>query len=85
VRVPQDVSVVGFDNIPESEFFIPALTTVRQDFDELGRRGLQMLIDLMDQTPVSDLSRARVEPSLVVRRSTARPGGGDRSPRFSAG
>jgi LacI family transcriptional regulator len=84
VRVPQDVSVVGFDNIPESEFFIPALTTVRQDFDELGRRGLQLLVDLMDESPVHELSRTRVTPSLVVRRSTARAGGGDRSPRFSA-
>ncbi|GIH14763.1 LacI family DNA-binding transcriptional regulator [Rugosimonospora africana] len=85
VRVPQDVSVVGFDNLPESEFFIPALTTVRQDFDELGRRGLQLLVDLMDKSPVDDRSRSRVAPSLVVRRSTARAGGGDRMPRFSAG
>ena len=38
-RVPDDVSVVGFDDIPESAFFLPPLTTVRQDFGELGRRA----------------------------------------------
>ena len=37
-RVPEDVSVVGFDDIPESAYFLPPLTTVRQDFGELGRR-----------------------------------------------
>ncbi|WP_345635714.1 LacI family DNA-binding transcriptional regulator [Rugosimonospora acidiphila] len=84
VRVPQDVSVVGFDSIPESEFFIPALTTVRQDFDELGRRGLELLVDLMDDSPTHEEFRSRVTPSLMVRRSTARYGGGDRAPRFSA-
>ena len=36
---PRDVSMVGFDDIPEAEFFTPPLTTVRQDFSEMGRRG----------------------------------------------
>ena len=47
-RIPDDVSVVGFDDMPESEFMLPALTTVHQDFDSVGRRGLELLIDLLD-------------------------------------
>jgi DNA-binding LacI/PurR family transcriptional regulator len=46
-RVPDDVSVVGFDDIPESAFVNPPLTTVRQDFDELGRRCVHRLVALM--------------------------------------
>ena len=45
--VPGDVSVVGFDDLPEAPFFIPPLTTVRQDFAQVGRRALHMLIAQM--------------------------------------
>jgi LacI family transcriptional regulator len=83
VRVPEDISVVGFDNIPESEFLIPALTTVRQDFDELGRRGLRLLMDLMDGS-LPTTSAGRVAPTLVVRRSTARPAGPAPTPAAAA-
>ncbi|HEY0261140.1 MAG TPA: substrate-binding domain-containing protein, partial [Lacisediminihabitans sp.] len=38
IRVPEDVSIVGFDDIPEAAYFVPPLTTIRQDFTELGRR-----------------------------------------------
>ena len=43
VRVPEDVSVVGFDDQPESAFFMPPLTTVRQDFEELGKRCMELM------------------------------------------
>ncbi|MEO1439160.1 MAG: substrate-binding domain-containing protein, partial [Chloroflexota bacterium] len=43
LRVPHDISVTGFDDVPESRFFSPALTTVRQDFSLLGLRGLEYL------------------------------------------
>ncbi len=42
-RVPDDVSIVGFDDLPEAEFFAPPLTTVRQDFAELGRRAMVLV------------------------------------------
>jgi DNA-binding LacI/PurR family transcriptional regulator len=80
-QIPDDVSVVGFDDIPEAEYFGPPLTTVRQDFDELGRRALGSLISLIDmhETPgrplpdKSTIPRVSIEPSLVVRASAARP------------
>ena len=40
-EIPRQVSVVGFDDIPEAQYFTPPLTTVRQDFAEIGRRSLR--------------------------------------------
>ena len=73
VNVPGDVSVVGFDNIPEAAFLIPSLTTVHQDFDELGRRGLKLLVDIMDGDNVGSVLPGRVPPALVTRQSSAKP------------
>ncbi len=67
--VPDDVSVVGFDDTPESGYFLPPLTTVRQDFGEVGRRSVELLLSLADGAPVE---RHLVVPAeLVVRHSTA--------------
>ena len=44
LRVPQDLSIVGFDNLPESEYFEPPLTTVHQDFRALGEGGMALLL-----------------------------------------
>jgi DNA-binding LacI/PurR family transcriptional regulator len=71
-NVPGDVSVTGFDDIPEAAFFPPPLTTVRQDFGELGRRAMHLLMDRIsgaDQiTPPMPIM-----PDLVVRLSAAPP------------
>ena len=45
LSVPRDISIVGFDDIPEAAHFWPPLTTVRQDFPELGRRCVALLLD----------------------------------------
>ncbi|CAM3657943.1 LacI family DNA-binding transcriptional regulator [Nocardioides zeicaulis] len=64
------VSVVGFDDIPEAAYLIPPLTTVRQDFEAVGRRAIEILRAALAGTP----EPARlVEPELVVRASTAPP------------
>ena len=69
--VPGDVSVVGFDDVPEAAHFLPPLTTVRQDFPELGRRCMAVLLaELRGEQPVRP---GDVAPVLVVRESTAAP------------
>ncbi len=73
VRVPEDVSVVGFDDIPEAAYLTPPLTTVRQDFDEVGRRGLAALLELLEADRPGPAAHPRVEPTLVVRASSAPP------------
>ena len=45
VDCPATLSVVGFDDMPEAEYFTPPLTTVRQDFTEVGSRGFDLLLD----------------------------------------
>ena len=70
--VPGDVSVVGFDDIPEAEFFMPPLTTVRQDFNEMGRRSLHLLLDQIAAGERST-TRVTVPAEFVERASTAPP------------
>lgn len=71
-QVPADVSVVGFDDIPESAFFLPPLTTVRQDFGELGKQALRLLVDRICGRPAPG-ARLPVTPELIVRSSAGRP------------
>lgn len=73
VRVPDDVSVVGFDNIPEAAYLTPSLTTVHQDFDEVGRRGVRLLIDIMHGDRAQVTIPDRVPAVLFARRSSAPP------------
>lgn len=77
IRVPDDVSIVGFDDIPEAEFLSPPLTTIRQDFDEVGRRCIAALLRLIEadlrEGPDRPSPDPRVAPTLILRRSTASP------------
>ena len=74
IAVPAQVSVVGFDDMPEAEYFVPALTTVRQDFNEVGRCGLRTMLEMIEMTDGLDVaSETRVTPTLVVRASSGRP------------
>lgn len=70
-RVPEDVSVIGFDDQPFTEFLRPALTTVRQDFPELGRTAVALLQEQFDLQN-SPRHGAILATRLVVRESTAR-------------
>jgi DNA-binding LacI/PurR family transcriptional regulator len=67
-EVPRDISVVGFDDIPEAAYFMPPLTTVRQDFAELGRRCLHILLARIEGEEAG--ARVVVAPELVVRESS---------------
>ncbi|GAA4216646.1 hypothetical protein GCM10023074_72300 [Microbispora amethystogenes] len=62
------MSVVGFDDVPEAAYFWPPLTTVRQDFGELGRQAFRLLLHRI-ATHDGEPGRL-VEPELVVREST---------------
>jgi DNA-binding LacI/PurR family transcriptional regulator len=68
--LPREISVVGFDDIPEAPFFTPPLTTVRQDFNEMGRRSLLLLLEEIDVATRS-ATHVTVAPELIVRSSTA--------------
>jgi DNA-binding LacI/PurR family transcriptional regulator len=69
-RIPGDISVVGFDDIPEAAYFTPPLTTVRQNFNEMGRRSLLLLLEQIE-SGVRVPRRETVPPELIVRASTA--------------
>jgi DNA-binding LacI/PurR family transcriptional regulator len=69
-NVPGDVSVVGYDDIPEAAYFTPPLTTVNQDFGEVGRRGLALLLEAIEGGE-RRTELEQVPPTLVVRGSTA--------------
>jgi DNA-binding LacI/PurR family transcriptional regulator len=73
-RIPGEVSVVGFDDVPEAEFFNPPLTTVRQDFGEVGSRSLRLLIRAIQahEEGTQPPAGSSIAPELMVRASTGR-------------
>jgi LacI family transcriptional regulator len=77
VRVPADLAVVGFDDIPEAAYFIPALTTVRQESTALGRIAVRLLSRLIaswqETGRIATLESAWLQPELIVRASSIRP------------
>jgi DNA-binding LacI/PurR family transcriptional regulator len=78
LRIPQDVSVVGLDDIEVAPYLLPPLTTIRQPSAEMARQGVSLLMKLLTAAPdrpVQTPERIVVQPSLVVRGSTAPPGG----------
>ena len=73
LELPRDVSIVGFDDIPDSAHFWPPLTTVRQDFAELGRRCMTLLLGGLE---AGEEYSGSILPTLVVRGSSAAPSSG---------
>ena len=72
LRVPEDVSVAGFDDITGADHFIPPLTTIRPGFDALGTRIMENLLGMLDGSPTGPMV---IDPELVIRQSTAGPRG----------
>jgi DNA-binding LacI/PurR family transcriptional regulator len=72
LRVPSDISIVGFDDIPIAEVLIPQLTTIRQPLIRMGRFATQMLLDLI-QKPEEKQASIVLPTALVIRESTAVP------------
>ena len=69
--VPSDISVIGFDDTAELAYFAAPLTTVHQDFDEIGRQRVHLLLSMIADGPSHEL--VSVPPMLVPRESTVTP------------
>lgn len=78
VRVPADMAMVGFDDIPIARFLSPPLTTVKVPIAELGRSGLRLLLDSSQQTSSKP---SKLETTLIVRRSCGARSDGEEKPR----
>ena len=72
VRVPQDISVIGFDDIAEAGYFEPALTTISNDFEGQGRMAMDALLSSIDPDRPREVESSR-DPELIVRESTSAP------------
>lgn len=73
IRVPEHLAVIGFDNIPESAFFYPSLTTIYQDLQLLGEQAVQTIVEMIQarQGGHSVIAQSRfIQPTLVVRESS---------------
>jgi LacI family transcriptional regulator len=70
--VPQDISIVGLDDIEVAAFQTPPLTTVRQSFTQMARLGVELLFNVLAGTPPAQ-PHVVLEPVLIVRQSTAPP------------
>lgn len=76
LSIGTDVSVLGYADIPESAFLQPGLSTVRQDFPQIGRNAARLLLDRIEGRVTADRPRSmRITPTLVARQSTAAPRG----------
>jgi LacI family transcriptional regulator len=77
VRVPEDLALVGFDDVPESVYFLPPLSTVRQDMLELGRCAVRELGGMIEATQQGEAdvepNTILLEPELIVRESSGFP------------
>jgi len=69
LHIPEDISIIGFDDAPESAFYTPPLTTIRQDYDALGTESIDYLVDLINNQETSTHQRVLI-PRLIIRRST---------------
>ena len=70
LRVPQDVSVVGFDDIKEAAFQTPSLTTIRQPLHQMGELSVELLLQQLRPTQAKVPAQVAVAPELIVREST---------------
>jgi DNA-binding LacI/PurR family transcriptional regulator len=73
LRVPQDISVVGFDDIQSAAYQNPGLTTVRQPLQEMGRSAAKVLLQYIRRPGAERRQEIMVEPQFVIRGTTGQP------------
>ena len=75
IKIPEQLAVIGFDNLPESGYFYPSLTTISQDLQMLGEQSVQYIVEMIQarQGNQNVIARSRfIQPTLIVRESTKR-------------
>ena len=72
LRIPEDISILGFDDVPQAALVRPALTTVRQPLEQMGRIAAQMLLDRL-KNPDQPITRIELPTELIIRESTSSP------------
>jgi LacI family transcriptional regulator len=72
LRIPEDISIIGFDDIPQAQYSVPKLTTVRQPLEQMGRTGAQMLLKRI-LNPDLPVERLEVATELIIRDSCQPP------------
>jgi LacI family transcriptional regulator len=74
MRVPEDISIIGFDDVPQATQSHPPLTTIRQPLETMGRESVQILLDLLEH-PGKKVNRIELPTELVIRGTCAPPNG----------
>ncbi len=83
LRVPQDISIIGFDDVPQAAFQTPSLTTIRQPLHEMGKLAAQLLLERL-RSPDAVPQEMAVKPRLIVRETTAPPRPSEKRTRAKA-
>jgi DNA-binding LacI/PurR family transcriptional regulator len=74
IQIPEQLSIVGYDNIDFCEFTVPPLTTISQDGMRMGEIGANLLMDMIEHGRARDeVDDVVLRPTLIVRQSTAPP------------
>jgi LacI family transcriptional regulator len=70
LRIPEDISVIGYDDLPLTAYFDPPLTTIKQPIEKFGQIGAQILIEAINK-PGIEPKIVRLDPQLVIRETCA--------------
>jgi LacI family transcriptional regulator len=73
IKIPEQLAVIGFDNIPESAYFFPSLTTISQDLQLIGEQAVQNIVTMIQarqENKLIDMQAKFIQPNLIIRESS---------------